>query len=224
MSPFAYLIIGIAIACAGFIALSMLIYYFGTREGRNRLRQSWTRPTSLADVRDSEFTKLVGHLRLAGPAQQAPFSKRPCACFHLVVKERTGDNAWKVIIDSPPEACRFGLEDEHGCVMIEAESVQILIPPREVEMWFGPSRQPPEALTALLEEHGEEYLDMLGNPRRLALHESVIVEDRKVTVLGVTRVDPGYAMPTRKGKPMEEWPLLRVEPPPGQRVVLGVTR
>lgn len=141
-------------------------------------------PTPIAEVADG-VAKVIGRASPAGPLVIAPWSRRACIAYSIVVADRVGPE-WLVRHEST-DCADFFVTDESGVAFVEGQHAQLGL------------RVSANRAAGLGSPDGEAWLATLPTTagsglfaRVLVVEEGVLLPDDPVAVLGPARhrVDP----------------------------------
>lgn len=165
-----------------------------TRERRTRQALEGAPIVKIRDVRPGATVRVTGKLVLGSSTLEAPFSRRVCAHYDVVVEERFVEDwrdAWETLAHETG-SCAFFIEDETGKIEVDTTRFEGIVV-RDHHKAKGDLDL--ERARAFLAKHGQKTDIAPGHPLRY--REGVLEAGETVTVLGRVREEP-----TRDGKRM----------------------
>ena len=122
----------IPIAVTGAFLLGGVLWkYVFCEQARHKrtLRRATRRPIS--EIKDGEFAKVVGRLRLAEtPPLEAPLTSRPCAYFEVKVEEKQSSGRsshWETIVQTMESQETIFVEDDSGKALVTLAAPQVVL-------------------------------------------------------------------------------------------------
>jgi len=181
----------VTLLLASIAALLYSLYRFFTRWREARLLQD----TPLAHARSAAqgYVKITGLAQCApGTPMRAPLSDRACVWWSFVVEERVstfGRSRWERT-DGGMSDAPFVLKDPDGQCLVNPFEAEI--EPSESNVWVGDAGQ---YRPAMLSPSGtvRAGLARFGVFAERRFQESLILENAKVSVMGILRTDNGGA-------------------------------
>ena len=177
----------IPIAVTGAFLLGGVLWkYVFCEQARHKrtLRRATRRPIS--EIKDGEFAKVVGRLRLAEtPPLEAPLTSRPCAYFEVKVEERQSSGRsshWETIVQTMESQETIFVEDDSGKALVTLAAPQVVLH-MDTHLESGFLNDASPRLEAFLARHGHSSEGWVFN-KTIRYTEGVLEEGEQVAVLG----------------------------------------
>jgi hypothetical protein len=182
-------IIVIAVALAGAAAFASW-YYSAHRRMVRRLAELGAVP--IADVPEGASVRIVGTLSYVGEPLLSPITRRSCACYHVLVKEKHGKRMETVIDES--RYSDFLVRDGSGVALVRVVSASLAIV-RDEHRYTGGFGEldPTDEMKELLARHEQSSTArgiFFDSERRLTYEEGLLEAGETVAVFGRGRWEP----------------------------------
>lgn len=169
-----------------------------------KLRKSTT--VRLADFRNSQVGKVVGHVEIVDKPLIAPLSGRECASYYVHVEHEVSageDSHWKTIIEEEV-ACKYVIkEGEHYAYVNDDKLESHIVQDEEFSSGFGNDAE--EALEQYLKSKGHKSENLLGWNKTMRYREGVLEPGEEMAVLGEGnwKASNKLGLPAKYGKVLE---------------------
>jgi hypothetical protein len=179
LDPVTLIHIGVAAGVGGVIVYRT---WFSKSARRARLLKR-ARPTLVRDAKEGAVVKIVGRLRHGDRVHQAPYSKRPCAYYGLVITQNPNSEQSQVV-KSEARWLPFYVEDTSGRAFVPIDGrapLMIVVDDRHVHArTFGEDDPGARELVA---SRGIEVRGLIFD-KSFEVREGVLEEGELVAVLG----------------------------------------
>lgn len=170
----------------GFAILAMVIYAIfnsKTARVRRKLKQAEFKP--IKDFKSFDEAKIVGGIELIDEPLLAPFSLRPCACYHAVFEEetRSGSSTYYATVRDETVSKRFVIRDGEHIAYINDKNLQSHIV-QDREFTADSSSHPPTYIIEYLNKIDFKMDGFFRRYRNLRFLEGILEADEQVAVFG----------------------------------------
>jgi hypothetical protein len=173
----------------GVVVIVVLLGLFFRRDARIRRAIKKLPVVKVKDFADGTIGRVVGQVRVIDETT-APMSGRPCAQYHLIVKQqrRSGRSShWVTLVDEQ-RMVDFVVEDASGRAVVDTTGAQVAVV-KDASARSGTFNSATPELEALLARHGHSSTGFLGFNKTIRYQEGVIEEGEMVAVCGLGRIE-----------------------------------
>ncbi len=173
----------------GVVVIVFFLGWFFRRDARIRRAIKKLPVTKVKDFADGTIGRVVGQVRVIDETT-APMSGRPCAQYHLIVKQRRSSGRsshWVTLVDEQ-RVVDFVVEDGSGRAVVNTVGAKAAVV-KDAKARSGTFNSATPELEALLARHGHDSTGFLGFNKTIRYKEGVIEEGETVAVCGRGRIE-----------------------------------
>jgi len=160
-----------------------IIYSNKSARVRRKLKQAEFKP--IKNFKNFDEAKIVGRIELVDEPLLAPFSLRPCACYHAVLEEetRSGRSTYYATVRDETVSKRFVIRDGEHIAYINDLNVQSHIV-QDREFTADSSSHPPTYIIEYLNNIDFKMDGFFRRSRNLRFLEGILEANEQVAVFG----------------------------------------
>lgn len=167
-----------------------IVFYFNSKQIIKRTLRKIPNTRSIISIRKNELTKITGKALHVQEPLIAPFSKRKCVFYNIVIEEKRRSNnssRWVTILD----------RDEIQPFFIEKNGDQLIVNPtkkpknykryliKDSTVSSGTFNDPTPEFEALLKRYNIKGTNFFGFNKSLRYSEGIIEVGEEITVAGI---------------------------------------